>query len=842
MQFSSTFVSGRAVRVSLALVCGLGLWVGPAGAAPVDGFHGMRTQAECDAAVGVLDMGLDPYGAFGSQTAIRQDGIYDPRDQPDEGPNRTVYESMTFLCRTQAGESGGQWLETGRVVNAPAVADGNGNTMTSDFRVDGLDVHLEAELDCNVLTLCYTLTNISGARLDTVALTPYIDGDLYFRGSFDNDYGGTGAGAPRTLFEFDEGDDPQRPTTYLALYGSDPQDTLLGGWELGEYSESRARIENTANGCEPLRGGITRRNGNNSDANADLVTDEGYDVTLSLRFDVGPLEDGEMAPAVCWNIQWGVGLQCSDEDADEVCVTEDNCPTVANPDQSDFDRDGVGDACDNCRALANPDQADVDGDGLGDGCDNCAVAQPELCNGNDDDCDENIDEGTGGAACATEFPGVCSVGAEVCENGALVCGPAVVASDELCDALDNDCDGTIDEGTPGDGLACETGAPGVCGAGVQRCAVGVTICEPAGMAADEVCNAEDDDCDGQLDEGQRNACGRCGPLPNESCEGTDEDCDGTIDEEAPCPDDLICAYGRCAEPCDNNECGGFAVCVDGVCVLPCELEPCADGLLCDPETGGCGDPCLGVDCGPGEVCALGQCVSDDCYGLGCPNGQRCVDAVCVGDPCADVDCAAGTFCRDGRCIDSCANVACGGAELCVDGTCVADACAGVQCADGEVCSDGTCAPNACAGVACPNGRRCVDGACADDPCLAVQCPLGESCVVTQGLAQCIRDELVPEPDAGPVADASPVAPEAGPSMDSSVNGDGGVLVGGDVGEVTPDASFDPAPPADDAGCGCRSTQTGSSTAWLLVAGLVAFRSRRRSGRPAPAPASPSTRD
>ncbi|MDF1562455.1 MAG: MopE-related protein [Deltaproteobacteria bacterium] len=64
------------------------------------------------------------------------------------------------------------------------------------------------------------------------------------------------------------------------------------------------------------------------------------------------------------------GCSCGkDADKDKVKDAEDNCPTLANPDQADGDTDTVGDACDNCPAAANTDQADLDGDGLGDPCD-----------------------------------------------------------------------------------------------------------------------------------------------------------------------------------------------------------------------------------------------------------------------------------------------------------------------------------------------------------------------------------------------------------------------------------------------------------------------------------------
>ncbi len=60
-----------------------------------------------------------------------------------------------------------------------------------------------------------------------------------------------------------------------------------------------------------------------------------------------------------------------DADLDGVFDEDDNCTTIANPDQLDSDGDGLGDVCDNCLVTINPLQQDGDFDGIGDACDNC---------------------------------------------------------------------------------------------------------------------------------------------------------------------------------------------------------------------------------------------------------------------------------------------------------------------------------------------------------------------------------------------------------------------------------------------------------------------------------------
>jgi MYXO-CTERM domain-containing protein len=809
------------LAITISLLC----ITAPSWAAPVNGNYTFRTGQQCNVReTGRVTLGMDAYGTFGSATAAGEDAEFNPgNDNPDAGEAGTVYNSSPFLCRTQAGRSNGQWLADGPA--AGARADGANNRMTSGYTVDGVRIDLTATLECNVLTQCWTFTNRTNARLDTLAITHYVDGDLFFVGAFSNDYGATSVGVPRTIYEFDAGDDPEEPTTQLALFGNDPADRFLTGWEVAQYSESVGRIADTDDGCEPLRNGITNSAGENTDANNDRVTDRGYDVTLALRFDTGPLDAGEMSPAICYSLRWGYAIACSDEDEDGICIPDDNCPTVANEDQLDSDGDGVGDACDNCPDIENPDQVDLDMDGIGDICDPvvCVDGNEETCNGRDDDCDDEIDEGNPGSGedCNTGEAGLCDLGTTRCTDGMLVCDPLVMPGGEVCDGADNDCDNKVDENVEG-GEVCATGEPGLCAEGVTACDDGDFECIGEDNAEDEACNGIDDDCDGRIDENLRNACGRCGDVPPEECNGVDDDCDGVSDEFAECPPGSQCIEGMCADPCNDNECPPGEACIDGLCIDRCHLvDECPDGEVC--QNGDCVDLCLGVQCADGEVCVAGDCHPNDCWATGCPDGSRCVDGECAPDPCVAADCRMGEFCRDGQCIPSCAEVACPLHQSCVDGICVEDPCGGVECPAGQACIDGDCIGDPCANVTCPIGQVCEEGQCSGDPCGDVECPPGQICIVRNGMAQCLYEDV--GDSVQPNGDGGVMDPNPDPELT-----DMGVMSEGDVGLLDPpnfDAGIGASDPDEAAGCSCRAASSDLNLEILLLLGLLLAIPRRR---------------
>jgi len=123
------------------------------------------------------------------------------------------------------------------------------------------------------------------------------------------------------------------------------------------------------------------------------------------------------------------------------------------------------------------------------------------CNGLDNDCSGRPD------ALAQYCTGGCGVvGIQVCSDGVWGVCSAAPASKETCNGVDDDCDGIIDNVVYDDPF-CYTGpqstiGKGECRPGFKACEYGTEVCAGEVLPKSEVCNSLDDDCNGTVDDGQ----------------------------------------------------------------------------------------------------------------------------------------------------------------------------------------------------------------------------------------------------------------------------------------------------------------------------------------------------
>ena len=330
---------------------------------------------------------------------------------------------------------------------------------------------------------------------------------------------------------------------------------------------------------------------------------------------------------------------------------------------------------------------------------------PEICDGADNDCDGEVDEdytwytdadgdGFGDDATATIscLPpvGAVLVGGD-CDDGNANVNPGAA---EVCDNMDNDCDGSVDEDfiwyadADGDGLGddatelfsctpmpgmvhvggdCNDNDAGIAGIGAA-CDDGNpatvndivrTDCQCLGFNQGSCPPGEIEDCngncaptfwlaDGFCDDGSfewegnfiflncpelSNDMGDCSsPCPPEVCDGTDNDCDGEVDE------DFIWYTDA-----DGDGFGDFSTAQVSCTPIAGAVQQSGDCNDADPDL-----TTIGAACDDGDPSTIGDVVRDNCTCLGFPQGSCPEGEIedCNGN-CAPVEWVGDGFCDDG---------------------------------------------------------------------------------------------------------------------------------------------------------------------------------------------------
>jgi Sulfatase-modifying factor enzyme 1/Putative metal-binding motif len=394
------------------------------------------------------------------------------------------------------------------------------------------------------------------------------------------------------------------------------------------------RMEQDGCECQVSNGGVEICDGKDNDCNG--VVDDGFDVQTSVD-DCG----------TC-------GRRCEYPRAAATCTAGMCAMGACDPGFIDLDHNPRT----GCEYPCVPSNGGV-----------------EVCDGQDNNCDGTVDESdervgqrcwpeatVGCDVASGQCRGGCAFGTYACLPGGLVCQKAVLPQPDICDGMDNDCDGVVDEDfdLQNDPRACGTcnhvcevpnAVPG-CAAGscvIRACRTGFVdlnglladgceyACTPDGP---EVCDGKDNDCDGLVDTDDPdllfpmvNFCsqvGECGKGPGGSAKFAEATFPSCVQATGAMRPDWICNYPPSVQLFAPNQVLGDETWCDG-------LDNDCDGLV--DEHAAVGGSCLDNSLGECKKTGVFRCQADKTLAAACDTTGAVVptphDEVCDGK---DNDC------------------------------------------------------------------------------------------------------------------------------------------------------------------------------------------------------------